>query len=684
MSRQNYVRNHLRSQSLQHFENLEQRNLLAGITFSSGVITIEGSANADAVHVTAPSAETLNVVIYGSESQNFELSQVGKIVFHGHEGNDWFQNETGIPTEAFGNSGNDFLRGGDGDDMLSGGDGNDQLFGGAGTDMLYGHRGLDHAFGESGNDKLWLGDGDDFADGGSGSDQLFGGLGRDHLRGGDDSDFIRGEDGGDYLFGDHGSDAILGEGGADFINGGAGNDDVKGGSGDDAILGRGGSDNLNGDDGNDWISGGSESDRLFGSNGLDQILGGDGIDEIWGGNDADFLRGDEGNDMIRGGQGDDSIYGNDGDDDLFGDEGRDYLYGHDGNDNLNGNSGNDVLNGNKGNDSIIGDSGSDRLRGHSGNDTLNGGSQDDDLAGGRDSDQLTGGEGNDDFISDPSDLVNDDAYDYSADGDFEIRGAVTNLNTTNQTFNLLGLRVSYAGAFLEGSFQNGTLVKAEGTFDGVTLNAVQVEIDNRVREDNFEARGIVANLNAAARTFEIYGILINYANAEVNVDLADGTAVFVEGSLSNNAVAAREVHFGTGDNNTNVQRNFELRAEISNLDESSQTFQILGITVDYSSAFLQTRLSNGLFVKVDGDLSSSQITARQIEQEFNDDRDENVEAIGTVSNVNQGAQTFELLGLVIDFSNARLDDGVPSNGDSVEVDGWFANGSIDAERVRNE
>ncbi len=664
-------------------ENLESRDLLAGITFDAGVIHVEGSANSDGARVTMVSPQEVSVELYGIAQQSFAASTVSGIIFIGHEGNDWFKNETSIQVEAHGNAGNDTLIGGHGDDTLRGGGGNDQLFGGAGDDFLYGHEGLDHVFGESGADWIWTGDQDDFADGGPGNDHLFGGFGRDHLRGGGQDDNLSGEGQGDYLFGDDGDDILLGADGSDFINAGAGNDTARGGSGDDTLLGYAGDDLLVGDDGQDWISGGSDSDKLMGSAGNDQLLGGEEDDEIWGGSGNDFLVGDSGSDLIGGESGDDSIFGGSGNDQLYGGEGDDRLNGQDGNDDLYGNQGNDFLNGNRGDDHLYGNEGMDLLRGHSGSDHLDGGSHDDDLAGGGDPDYLKGGLGNDDYINSSSDNVESDATDFSADGDFEIRGEVSAWNPVDQTFQLLGLTVSIASAQTQGNIQNGSQVKAEGNFSEGILHAYEVSIDNQTRVDNFEARGIVVNLNTQARTFEIFGILVDYSTAQLNTSLTEGVPVFIEGNLSSQVVLAREINSGKGqDPNSQINRNFELRGQITNLDLQSQTFQLLGVYVDFSSAFLQTQLSNGAFIKVDGDFNGNSLTAREVELEVDDNRDENIEAIGVISGLNANTMTFTLLGLTVDYSQADLDEGL-SNGMVVEVEGWFQSFLIDAERVRS-
>jgi Ca2+-binding RTX toxin-like protein len=100
----------------------------------------------------------------GFEEQSYALSSVTSIQFVGGNGDDLFVNSSAIATVAWGNSGNDTLRGGLG---------NDRIFGGAGNDALYG---------DSGDDELRGEDGDDTLSGENGVDLLIGSIGNDQRR----------------------------------------------------------------------------------------------------------------------------------------------------------------------------------------------------------------------------------------------------------------------------------------------------------------------------------------------------------------------------------------------------------------------------------------------------------------------------------------------------------------------
>ena len=587
-------------------------------------------------------------------------------------GDDWFRNRSNLPTRIYGQGG---------DDTLVGGSGSDRLVGGAGADFLIGGRG------------------DDFINGNDGKDRIRGFSGTNTIYGGSDADNIIGGDQ---------RDVVYGEGGDDSIWGSAGNDYLSGGAGSDILGGHGGSDTLMGDEGNDRAYGGDSDDRLEGGTGNDNLIGGNGDDSIRGGDDSDYLRGGSGLDRMFGELGDDSLFGGDDDDMIVGNEGKDYLrggsgndamYGFDGDDYLDGEDGHDRIFAGNGNDIMKGSGGRDQLFGQDGRDRLFGGLGNDDLVGGLQADRLEGGQGNDDFTSDDSDDVFDDSDDFNANDDFEIRGTIENLNEANRTFDILGIPVDYSVAFVQGQISEGAFVKAEGAYDGSSLLAKEVEPEQDDRQENIEAIGQVSNLNTTAQTFEFLSFTVNYSGARVDGSVSESSMIELEGRYDGNGnIAALRIESTNGqggddgdngdddndddnggDNLTNGS--LELRGEIANLNSSSQTFTILGVQVDYSSAQITGTMANGGFFKVDG-LYDGILVAREVETETpDDDRDENVEAVGVVENLDAQAQTFTLLGFTVDFSGAEVDDAFEM-GDTVEVEGWFANDLITAEEVK--
>ena len=91
-------------------------------------------------------------------------------------------------TDAFGEQGNDILKGNGSSNILDGGLGNDTLIGNAGADNLFGDAGSDDLFGGSEADVLHGGAGNDNLNGDAGNDFLTGDGGKDFLTGGANTD----------------------------------------------------------------------------------------------------------------------------------------------------------------------------------------------------------------------------------------------------------------------------------------------------------------------------------------------------------------------------------------------------------------------------------------------------------------------------------------------------------------
>ena len=253
------------------YETCEPRRLLAGIvlTAATGQVVIGGTGAADVARVTQ-SGDTVTFTQEGFGTQTFTTSEVTSILFVGLGGDDFFENQTSIPSLAFGQNGNDTLIGGSGNDRLVGNNDDDIIRGNAGDDFLVAGNGNDFIDAGVGNDRVLGVNGDNRLEGGAGDDRIFGGNGADTIsdisgeniiagRGGDDS--ISGGSDRDLIYGGPGDDFIRGFGGDDFIYAQAGNDIVSGGSGVDVVAGNDGDDQLQGEQGNDRIVGGPGNDR---------------------------------------------------------------------------------------------------------------------------------------------------------------------------------------------------------------------------------------------------------------------------------------------------------------------------------------------------------------------------------------------------------------------------------------
>ena len=352
------------------FEKLEPKNLLAGMYLNptSGDLTIWGGSADEVGRVVELGTTQLRASMTGLPTMDYAKSDVSRIIFIGHQGDDLFRNSTDISGLLYGNDGNDMLFGGTVDDVIVGANGDDLLQGGDGEDRLIGGNGADRMLGQNGNDKMFGNDGVNEMFGGNGDDLIFGGNDVDTINGDGGLDVIIGLEGDDILTSGAGgvagsrgdsmqSDLILGLGGNDMIFGTSGLDILYGGVGDDIISGGSGENRMHGQNGDDTLNGGSGIDLIWGQNGNDELNGGNGNDFLDGGQDEDIIRGGSGNDTLIGNLGDDSLYGEAGNDNLEGDirpdanfptgrgTGNDGLFG--------GVGGNDVIRGGRGNDRFL-------------------------------------------------------------------------------------------------------------------------------------------------------------------------------------------------------------------------------------------------------------------------------------------------------------------------------------------
>ena len=286
------------------FQHLESRNLLAGIYFSSGEVTIAGDALANVGGFFEASAETYRARLDGFQDQSFSKSAVSKVIFIGFDGDDEFVNETPVESLILGNGGNDTLIGGIGIDVVNGGDGDDTIVGDGGDDRLIGGPGADVIEGGLGNDRVF---------GGEGLNRLFGDEGADLIFGGSDVDTIFGGDGADQVFPLGGDDVVnLGDGGLPGATDPADADLVLGGTGNDVLSGGLGLNIFYGGDGEDQVTGGDGENRMHGQNGSDSLISGAGNDYLAGQLGDDTISGGDGNDYIIPGFGDDVVDAGDG------------------------------------------------------------------------------------------------------------------------------------------------------------------------------------------------------------------------------------------------------------------------------------------------------------------------------------------------------------------------------------
>ncbi len=251
--------------------------------------------------------------------------------------------------------------------------------------------------------------------------------------------------------------------------------------------------------------------------------------------------------------------------------------------------------------------------------------------------------------------------------ELEVNGTISNLDAAGFTFNINSQVVDYASAVLDdfsnGGPMNGDLVEVEGTTLGSNgeLIAVSVELKNPMFTgddgDLAEIEGFVTRF-VSETDFDVAGLPVT-TNAQTQyedgtaADLALNVRVEVEGDLNASGVlVAREVEFKTGEEEAEV----EISATINSIDATTNTLDVLGITVnvtpstrleDKSDAdvrpFNISDLNLGDFVEIEGfedPIGSQQVTAVSLER---DDNENEVELAGFVESV--ADPEFVILGI---------------------------------------
>lgn len=126
--------------------------------------------------------------------------------------------------------------------------------------------------------------------------------------------------------------------------------------------------------------------------------------------------------------------------------------------------------------------------------------------------------------------------------------------TSAADFNVQGLRVdATAAAVTGGPLARGQRVAVDGVLRTGTLRATRVSVRPEDGGDDFEMRGVIASVDAAARTFALVGrhVLVSFAGADIEYSGGDassitvGRRVEVEGRLSTDGTRldAQQIEF---------------------------------------------------------------------------------------------------------------------------------------------
>jgi Domain of unknown function (DUF5666) len=233
----------------------------------------------------------------------------------------------------------------------------------------------------------------------------------------------------------------------------------------------------------------------------------------------------------------------------------------------------------------------------------------------------------------------------------------------------------------------GSMVEVEsGRIDDSTGRATAV----RIRFGS-EIKGPVASVDAAANSFVVLGQTIDVKPETVfddslgASDVAGLVGKVVEVHAQRDAATGHYV--ATRIEAEDGATSFKLRGTVSALDTTAKTFQIGDAVISYASlnaADIPAGLANGMKLRVK--VATAQVDGKWVATSIRSG-DRKVEDHGDArlqGNVTAftSATSFEVNGIQVDASSARIDKGPVTADSVVEVRGSAKDGTIVAERVK--
>ena len=292
----------------------------------------------------------------------------------------------------------------------------------------------------------------------------------------------------------------------------------------------------------------------------------------------------------------------------------------------------------------------------------------------------------------------------------EVKGVVSNLNSSAQTFDLGNLTVDYSSAMLDDitNLANGLYVEVKSTqaLNGSTMVASKVELEDDGSFEHegddgeeMEFEGVIVSVGDDS-SFVVNGQTVFYNNfTEVEHgtlnDLVVDAKVKVEGEFdSNGKLIAEEIEF-------KVHGELELSGYIDAIDSAGNTITVMGNIlhlgnntimlderdegVDPERYFNLADLSTNDWVEVHYyyDSSTDSHIATKFERDDDDESsDSNWSVEGLVESIDTNTKVMVISGISIDFS--AFPSFNVSVGAEVEVEGSFNGGILTATEIEIE
>ncbi len=202
----------------------------------------------------------------------------------------------------------------------------------------------------------------------------------------------------------------------------------------------------------------------------------------------------------------------------------------------------------------------------------------------------------------------------------------------------------------------GTVVEVHGLPDATTGHIVATRIEPRANATRYAVRGVVSELDAAAKTLVVNGLMVSYATlATVPADLAVGQTVRVQLQTTPAAGVWTALRLSNGRRSPDGSvREAHIEGVITAYT-SAQAFTVNGLQVDAGGASFPDgadAIVLGARVEVEGAVSNGVLVASKVEVEDRRDRGRrDVELHGSITSIDTVAKTFVLRGLTVAYGN---------------------------------
>lgn len=252
----------------------------------------------------------------------------------------------------------------------------------------------------------------------------------------------------------------------------------------------------------------------------------------------------------------------------------------------------------------------------------------------------------------------------------EIKGPISAIDSIAGTLTVLGQSVQVGpSTVFDLNLPNGLSSLSVGglveVYGFVNANGVYhaTRLEGEASASVYKIRGPISDVNTVAKTFRIGLATIDYSAINLNAALVNGQTVRVELAISPNGqsqwVATSLNSATTLGSAASGKATVELEGLVTQIN-SARSFVVNGVTVDASAVSdFPAGVAVSVPVEVKGRLDNGVLVARQVEVEDDDDRE--FEIKGNIAALDTTAQTFQIRGMLIDYSNATFDNGTASN-----------------------